>query len=80
MGTGAETRETEGGASQSRDVIPELCFSYAHEPIDSNSKAIATLPTWGQFFFQLQIRYLAYQVFNKPRSIATVVYGALQHG
>jgi len=27
MGTGAGTRETRGGASQSRDVIPELCFS-----------------------------------------------------
>jgi hypothetical protein len=71
MGTGAGTRETKEGASQSRDVIPELCFSCVHEPIDSNSKAIDTLPTWGQFFFQLQIRYLAYQVFNKPRLIAT---------
>jgi hypothetical protein len=65
MGTGAETQEqSKGGASQSRDVIPELCFSCAHEPIDSNSKAIATLPTWGQFFsnFKSDIWHIKYLV------------------
>jgi hypothetical protein len=40
---GAETQEETNGASQSRDVIPELCFSCAHVAVVSNSKAIATL-------------------------------------
>jgi hypothetical protein len=53
MGTGAGTRETKGGASQSRDVIPELCFSCIHEPIDSNSKAIASLTDVGSVFFPI---------------------------
>jgi hypothetical protein len=64
MGTGAETQEETNGASQSRDVIPKLCFSCAHLVIVSNSKAIATLPTWGQFFSNFKsdiwhIKYLA---------------------
>jgi hypothetical protein len=54
MGTGAETQEeTKGGASQSRDVIPELLLLiFTREPIDSNSKAIATRTGRGASFFQ----------------------------
>jgi hypothetical protein len=80
MGTGAKTQEeeTKGGASQSRDVIPELLLLVHPRPDRLQLKGDRyTYQPWGQFFFQLQIRYLAYQVFNNPRSIATVVYGAL---
>jgi hypothetical protein len=66
MGAGAKTHEETNGASQSRDVIPKLCFSCAHLVIVSNSKAIATLPTWGQFFsnFKSDIWHIKY--FVKP--------------
>jgi hypothetical protein len=59
MGTGAETQEeSKGGASQSRDVIPELCFSCAHVVIDSqlkgdrytNRRGASFFPTSSQIF------------------------------
>jgi hypothetical protein len=63
MRTGAGPgKKRKGGASQSRDVIPNLCCSSVHVPVDSTSRAI-TATGVGQFFFQLQsdiwhIKYL----------------------
>ena len=66
MGTGAETHEeTKGGASQSRDVIPELLLS--HAPTNRSTptqRRSPHLPTWGQFFsnFKSDIWHIKYLI------------------